>query len=171
MDRCELIIYATPTGDLADACAEYFRRALELGGTTAQTYPPHVTLTGFFRWPALRRNHVRDVVAGLVDASGHPPADSVETSLLGDRDDWIGIEVRSPWLIDWIESLASQLPPEPHEDALRLKDWLHLSLAYGVDDLEPYRELAVEVIDATASARWEVALWERSANGWMRLTA
>lgn len=170
MDRCELIIYATPTGELANACDAYFARACELGATTAQTYPPHVTLTGFFRRSSVRREQIREVVGDWIDTSGHPPADAVTVDRLGIHDDWIGLEVSSPWLIDWTAALAERLPALPDEDALRLKDWLHLSLAYGIDELDAYRELALDLVEPTASAEWEVALWERSADGWSRLT-
>ena len=67
----ELILYATPTGPLADACAAYFG-AVE--PTTAQTYPPHVTLTGFF--------HRRDA-AGVIEAAArisNPQAGSSHSS-------------------------------------------------------------------------------------------
>ena len=48
MSRRELILYATPTGPLADACDRFFAAVESIGPTVAQTYPPHCTLTGFF---------------------------------------------------------------------------------------------------------------------------
>jgi alpha-D-ribose 1-methylphosphonate 5-triphosphate diphosphatase len=47
--RRELILYATPTRPLADQCNTFFEAAADLGPTSAQLYPPHCTLTGFFR--------------------------------------------------------------------------------------------------------------------------
>ena len=37
----EVILYATPTGDLLAWCNDYFHIADQLGGTEAQKYPPH----------------------------------------------------------------------------------------------------------------------------------
>ena len=171
MHRCELIIYATPTGELAELCNRYFERAAVIGATTAQDYPPHCTLTGFFRWHATRRVEVVDIVNRAISASGHPPQDSVNVVRLGDHDGWVGLELDSTWLRDWTASLAEQLQPGPDEDALRLKEWLHLSLAYGVEDLDAYREAAAELIDTSTEGGWELGLWERRDSDWRRLSS
>ncbi|MDG2026150.1 MAG: hypothetical protein P8J50_03515 [Acidimicrobiales bacterium] len=49
MSRAELILYATPTGPLAEELDRLFAQFAERAPTTAQTYPPHCTLTGFFQ--------------------------------------------------------------------------------------------------------------------------
>ena len=159
----ELILYATPTGPLADACAAYFG-AVE--PTTAQTYPPHVTLTGFF--------HRRDA-AGVIDAAAtidDVPPGVVEVRRLNCTDDWVGLEIGSTWLEAATAAFADRTPPPGvGEDEIRRKDWLHLSLAYGVTDLAPHAEHARRAIDPALAAGWEVALWERSTGGrWDRLT-
>lgn len=169
----ELIVYATPTGALADACERYFAAATELGGTTAQTYPPHCTLTGFFQRGDERVDEVTATVQQQVHSKGPLVDDAVRVSRIGIRNDWIGLELDAPDLITWTESLAADLPPHPGEDALRPKTWLHLSLAYGVDDLAPYSALLPDDFDhhlVSGRCQWELALWERTGPDWHRLT-
>ena len=85
-------------------------------------------------------------------------------------DDWVGLEIRSQWLQGVAGAYAEAVGARPGEDALRLKDWLHLSLAYGVVDLTQHGVLAAEKIDPTASVDWEVGLWERhGSDTWTRL--
>lgn len=158
----ELILYATPSGPLADACSRYFA-AVE--PTVAQTYPPHVTLTGFFH-----RHDARRATAAAI-ALDPVPVEAVEIKRLVCSDEWVGLEVGSPWLETAAAGFAERVQPGAGEDEIRLKDWLHLSLAYGIDDLARHGARAEVEIDVTADVAWEVALWERSEdNGWERLT-
>ncbi|MEL7156343.1 MAG: hypothetical protein AAFN30_07065 [Actinomycetota bacterium] len=167
-----LILYATPTGALADACDRYFAACQGLAPTTAQTYPPHCTLTGFFHRPAERVAEVVAEVQGLIDHAGPVPARAVANTGLRCDDDWVGFELQSDWLQERTAEVTAVHRLHPGDDALRPKSWLHLSLAYGVDDLAPYRRLAIEHgLDHPPPGGWEVALWTRSASGaWNRLT-
>lgn len=158
----ELILYATPTGPLAQACAKYFS---DVAPTTAQAYPPHVTLTGFF--------HRRDPAAAVDAASSIDavPPRSVEVRGLICNDDWIGLEIGSVWLESVTASFAERTPPAVGEDDIRCKDWLHLSLAYGIADLAAHAARARAGIDPAAGVGWEVALWERlDGDRWTRLS-
>ena len=168
----ELILYATPTGVLADACERYFAEATALGATTAQTYPPHCTLTGFFRRSPDRISVVADEVREVIGADPAVPDGEVRIVQLLQTDEWIGLELSSPWLEDLTRRFADVHAVKPGEDALRPKDWLHLSLAYGVDDLTPYRSLTDRCgLTSTLTGSWEVALWERhSFSRWHRHT-
>jgi ubiquitin-associated SH3 domain-containing protein len=170
--RRELILYATPTGPLADTIGRYWRRveaSTGPGPTTAQTYPPHCTLTGFFRRRGARAEAaIADLVAA-VDRAGAVPSDAVEVVGLRTTEEWVGLELRSHWLQETTATVAAAHRPGADEDALRLKDWLHLSLAYGVDELADHATLAIEVVDPDAPVGWELALWERRADGtWAR---
>ncbi|MDH3680855.1 MAG: hypothetical protein OEV40_12990 [Acidimicrobiia bacterium] len=167
--RRELILYATPTGPLAEACARYFRCASRLGTTEAQGYPPHCTLTGFFhRTPERVDEVVRETTSRLV-AAGPVPDDAVIVKRLGASDAWVGLELSSSYLLRLTEELFVEHRLDAGDDPVRGKDWLHLSLAYGVDDLAPYGLLAESVVDPSAPAGWEVALWERRRDGtWRR---
>ncbi|MGH1492618.1 MAG: hypothetical protein ACRBK7_25040 [Acidimicrobiales bacterium] len=173
----ELILYATPTGALADRCERYFERLLSDGlATTAQTYPPHCTLTGFFHRSEDRAAEVTAEFREGLAAAGPVPSGAVEVVGLVTNDDWVGLEMRSAWLRELTENLAAAQVQHAEEDPLRIKDWLHLSLAYGTARLGSQAMLAREMIDPTAGLAdtdmaWEVGLWERLADGgWVQLT-
>lgn len=168
----ELILYATPTGELAAACDRYFAACAERGPTTAQTYPPHCTLTGFFRRHPARVGVIVGEIQPVIDEAGPVPADAVAVAGLRCTDDWVGFELRSTWLARRTEEVVAAHQLQPGEDALRSKDWLHLSLAYGIDDLDPYRRLALDHgLDRRPIGGWEIGLWERTTTGaWHRLT-
>lgn len=193
MERVELILYATPTGQLADQCAHFFRQAHDLGPTEAQTYPPHCSLTGFFR----RHRHDIDgataelvaVLAGHgIGPDGRVEADEVVIDGLLAHGSWVGLGLRSGRLerIAADFATAHRHDPTTGDDPIRLKSWLHLSLAYGevlaggppspppvepAAFIGPYRQLATTVIDPTLRTDWEVALWQRHPGGrWERLS-
>lgn len=168
--RRELILYATPTGPLAAACDRYFDVARStLGPTTAHDFPPHCTLTGFFRRDHRRADEVVTELGTAIRDAGPVPPESVEVVALGCHDGWVGLELRSAWLQRLTAWIVAAHRLTPGDDALRPKDWLHLSLAYGVDgDLGPYARLAGEVVDPGAPAGWEVAVWERAGVRWTR---
>ncbi len=162
----ELILYATPVGPLASACREFFDASTP---TTAHTYPPHVTLTGFFRRGQARADEMVELAREVIADAGPPPAGSVEVVDLLARPDWVGLEVSSVWLTDLASRFAGTDVAGAEEDAIRLKTWLHLSLAYGVDDLSAHAAAAHELVDPSLPVEWEVALWERlSAGHWER---
>jgi len=190
MERAELILYATPCGELGERCRTYFRRASSFGPTTAQTYPPHCTLTGFFR------RRVGDV-GGIVDEAVETLVgcgldergrlDRTEVAVNGPerRGLWVGLTVDSTRLLALAERFAVRHRARPGalDDPIRLKTDLHLSLAYGevigaedrpgalAERLERYADLAAEVFSEPLSDDWEVALWRRSTGStWSRLT-
>lgn len=168
----ELILYATPTGWLAERCTSYFAQAEAIGPTTAQTYPPHCTLTGFFRRDPSRVPAVVAEATNVIDAHPQPAPDAVEIAALTMSDSWIGFELISPWLDDVIAAFVAKHEIQPDEDLIRPKNWLHLSLAYGIDDLVPYQPDAVPLNEIVGrDSTWDVALWERNADlTWTRHT-
>lgn len=169
MTRRELILYATPTGDLAAACARYFDAVVNIGATSAQHYPPHCTLSGFFRRQTPDAERAISEIGALLEHAGPVPDGAVEIVELATRPSWIGLELRSSWLTDLTTDIATRVESPPGTDPLRPKEWLHLSLAYGIDGLAAHAALATDLIDPTAAAGWEVALWERvHRDSWIR---
>jgi ubiquitin-associated SH3 domain-containing protein len=169
MTRRELILYATPTGALAAACDRYFEAVATIGPTSAQHYPPHCTLTGFFRRTGPEAELAISEIGILIERAGPVPDGAVEVVELATRPGWIGLELRSSWLTETTADIAARIDSPPGTDPLRPKDWLHLSLAYGIDGLDAHAALAIDLIDPTAAAGWDVALWERSPDeGWIR---
>jgi ubiquitin-associated SH3 domain-containing protein len=168
--RRELILYAVPTGPLAGAIDRYFAALRgDPAPTTAQTYPPHCTLTGFFRRDDQGASNAIDRMGRAIDQAGPVPDDAVDIVGLTADERWVGLELRSTWLADLAATAAARHQEGPGDDPIRLKDWLHLSLAYGLDDLTTHAALALDSIDPTLDAGWEVALWERHRDGaWTR---
>jgi hypothetical protein len=168
-DRRQLIVYATPTGPLAEQIGRYFDAAADLGATVAQTYPPHCTLTGFFwRRPAQVPRVVGEFATVAASTASVAPVGSVEVTRLGADDSWVGLELASTWLTDFTRLFAQTHQLDAGDDALRRKSWLHLSLAYGLEapeSIEPYRRLAHELIDIAAPVEWQVGLFERNPDG------
>ncbi len=165
----EFILYLTPTGPLADQCDAFFRVAGEqFGPTEAHTYPPHVTLTGFFRRSASRFDTVCAEIDSVLASVGEIPPDAVEVVDLLVADSWVGLVMESPWAKQLTADVVRSHQPLADEDALRPKDWLHLSLAYGLradQNLSDYAALAHELVDIEAAVGWQVGLWERHPDG------
>jgi ubiquitin-associated SH3 domain-containing protein len=164
----ELILYATPSGPLADALDEIFRRIAVGGPTIAQQYPPHCTLTGFFHRDPADIPRIAADVGHAVAAVGERVG-GVEIVGLHRRPDWVGLELESAWLRELTTRVVDRHTVGPDDDALRPKDWLHLSIGYGVDDLGPAFDATAD-LDLTLAAGWEVGLWQRHTDGsWSRL--
>lgn len=167
--RDELILYATPEGDVGEACARYWA-TLERSRrrTTAQEFPPHCTLTGFF-------HRDRDEVGRIVGEIGEvlastPDSMSVRSARLEVVDDWVGLVLDAPVFDDVIERFVARHRVGAGDDRLRPKTWLHLSLAYGAGaDTRYHREAASSLFGETRPETWSVALWQRRDGRWLRL--
>jgi ubiquitin-associated SH3 domain-containing protein len=165
-----LILYATPEGKLADQCEQFFDLLRASGrSTTAQTYPPHVSLTGFFsRGKDAVERTIGDVDAALVTSTGG----TVVVDELQETDEWVGLAISSDWFTEVAAIFAAQHRLAPGDDPVRLKDWLHLSLAYGDvpsgTSIGECAALARSIISTDAPTSWSVALWERRGLDWVR---
>lgn len=166
-DLHELILYATPTGELADSCREYWRRADEAGRTTtAQSFPPHCTLTGFFH---RGRGRVAEVVAEAAQVAEEFGSVEVADVRLESHGDWVGLGLDSDRLASAIDRFVELHRVFAGEDRLRPKSWLHLSLAYG-DGVVPawHAELAATLVQP-CTVPWTIGLWRRAGARWERL--
>lgn len=187
MPRAQLILYAIPTGLLAEQCDRLFRMVRAIAPTTAQTYPPHCTLTGFFHRPVHRVHEVIDafertcaepaVRAAMADAGDRLVARR-HVQALGVRrhPDWLGIELEAPVLRHVATVFAGELARSRRagDDAIRLKDWLHLSLAYDCDAalLDRHTALAGAMLGDDLACEWQLGLWRRHLGGrWEQLPA
>ena len=181
---CEFIVYACPTGELAQQLATYFDRArAECGPNTAHRYMPHITLTGFFHdeptairlyVEALGQAHaawVQSRAAGNGKGSTH---DGIQIAAMRFQDEFHFLQIESPCLQQITAHFANLADSPTRRDALRLKDWLHLSLAYEFRPEHRARlvQLATQLVDISAPVAWELRFYERRASDeWLQHAA
>ncbi|MGB3614030.1 MAG: hypothetical protein WBA10_09570 [Elainellaceae cyanobacterium] len=164
LEPVPLILYACPTGQLAQQIESYFERSQACyGRNKAHMYMPHCTLTGFFHDTTAA---IPDYIHALDEALRGLPSltnAGIEVRALTFRADWHGLELRSPWLQCLTTRFASGAPSTTRRDALRLKDWLHVSLAYGFDPAHGVglRSLAEATVDTRSSCGWELRFYQR----------
>ena len=166
MGLSELILYAVPTGPLAQEIASYFALLADRP-TEAQRFPAHCTLTGFFHDAPASVETYAAAAASAVAAEG-PTA--VWVRELGVHADWIGLELESPGLKAVASGFAARTTDVgTRADPIRLKDWLHLSLAYGhgADDHGELAHLARERVDPGTAVAWDLCLYERRGLTWI----
>lgn len=163
-----LIVYACPLGDLARQLDRYFAISRAIcGPNAAHDYMPHCTLTGFFHddYAAIDR-YAAALEAALGRARGSRPAAPLEVASIELGAEFHGLLLRGEWLKQMIADFAGTVDSPTRRDKLRLKDWLHLSLAYQFppEQAEALTGLAREFVDVAAPASWELRLYERTVD-------
>jgi ubiquitin-associated SH3 domain-containing protein len=161
-----LIVYACPNGPLAKQLDAYFAAALsKYGPNAAHDYMAHCTLTGFFHdLPETIGWYAEHLATALDQQRSTRPTPPIRvTDTLFNRE-FHGLLLDSPWVKQLSADFASRAAASPtRPDPLRLKDWLHLSLAYGFapEQHERLAALARQLVDPIAPADWELRLYER----------
>lgn len=161
----KFIVYACPTGELAEQIQRFFAESLEsVGANAVHEFIPHCSLTGFFEdrlssvplyTQALTRCYNR--------ALRSRPTPAITIQGFAFRPDWHGLELESPWLKKLIVDFACTVNSPTRKEALRIKDWLHLSLAYEfpTEQGKALSQLASQRIDPTAPVGWELRYYQR----------
>lgn len=167
----QLILYACPIGPLAEQLETYFEKSQQIcGPNAAHAYMPHCTLTGFFNDEesaiALYTDTLDTLLSQYCDRIPRP---AVVIKQLTFRPDWHGLELEADWLKQLAADFAiaaSTCPESTRTESLRLKDWLHLSLAYEFNPTHEIslKHLADELIDIAAPVDWELRFYQRSPN-------
>lgn len=169
-----LIVYACPVGELARQIDAYYEETeRRLGPNAAHHYMPHCTLTGFFNdEPAAIPLYLQRLEEALERAAPTRPNPVIAITGLLKEPDFLGFTLDAPWLRACIVDFAQHAVSPTRSDALRLKDWLHLSLAYQFppDQYPVLRQLAEESVDPHAPVEWELRFYEQHApqdrNAW-----
>ena len=160
----QFIIYACPVGELNTQIETYFIKSRELyGANSAHKYMPHCTLTGFFTEDF---NLIPFYLQALDAAYSSAKNNSLNVAIakLHFAKDWHGLELQAQGLKQLVCNFAySDLTPP---EKLRLKDWLHLSLAYGFNPeyREQLQNLAIETIDLQAKVNWELRFYQKNSD-------
>lgn len=161
----ELIVYACPLGELADQLDAFFARSqTECGPNKAHDYMPHITLTGFFHdVEATAPAYTSALYSALSQARFTQPAQPIAIKQMALHEGFYFLDIDAPWVQLLVADFARHTRSASRTDALRLKDGLHLSLAYDFapEQGERLATLAREMVDPAAQARWELRFYER----------
>lgn len=163
----QFILYACPVGELATQLETYFDQSQALcGRNAAHHYMPHCTLTGFFKDEESAIPLYLEAIAQTLAHSPVPPLPVMTILSLSFRADWHGLELQSEWLPSLVAQVAQQVRSPSRREALRLKHWLHLSLAYEFppDQAETLMQLAQTYINPQAAVEWELRFYQRHAD-------
>jgi ubiquitin-associated SH3 domain-containing protein len=129
---------------------------------------PHCTLTGFFHDdPAAVGIYCAALEAALGRARPHQPPVALSILRMELQEQFHGLLLDSPWLKALIADFTRSVDSPTRRDALRLKNWLHLSLAYAFppQQHEPLAILARELVNPQAPVGWELRFYERAVSG------
>lgn len=165
-NNCQFIVYACPVGKLNSQLKNYFACSRELcGENTAHKYMPHCTLTGFFKdRPSSIPNYIQALDRALAVADWKNSPLKIELKQLTFNDNWHGLELQGDRLKKLIVDFTNFETSQTRQGALRLKDWLHLSLAYNFhpEHEAPLRDLAIKAIDLNAAVNWELRFYQKN---------
>lgn len=169
LNLAKFIVYACPTGEFNTQLETFFQRSyLACGKNTAHEYMPHCTLTGFFHDDP---NSIPDYLQAL-DLAYRETKDlglSLEIQIiqLVFNSNWHGLELQAEGIKQLIERFSQLETSLTRQEDIRLKDWLHLSLAYGFkpSSQEELTALARE-IDLTADVAWELRFYQKLDANW-----
>lgn len=157
----QFILYACPVGKLGQQLETYLEESLKLcGANTAHQYMPHCTLTGFFEDTEQAATGYVEALKAALTQQLPQPIPVAKTEQLSFHNNWYGLELTAPWFQSVAQAFAALVnSPNP----LRLKTWLHVSLAYGFEPVQAQtlRQLALELVDPQASVDWELRLYQR----------
>jgi ubiquitin-associated SH3 domain-containing protein len=165
----ELIVYACPIGPLAEQIAAYYAEAgRRFGPNAAHRYPAHCTLTGFFH-DDLAAVAVYSSALGMALEWVRPKRPERVVAVVGAAfgEAFHGLVLESPWLQALTAEFKTLATSPTRRDDLRLKDWLHLSLAYefAPEHGSALASLARAMVDPQADASWDLRLYERLGDG------
>ncbi|MDJ0692214.1 MAG: hypothetical protein QNJ41_27455 [Xenococcaceae cyanobacterium MO_188.B32] len=165
-DRANFIIYACPVGELNNQLEAYFSKSLQLyGENSAHKYMPHCTLTGFFSDNCSSIPFYFEALARAYKNAKHNNLSlNIKIKQLTFNDNWHGLELQADGLKELMLDFTQIENSPTRTDKLRLKDWLHLSLAYDFDyqDGEKLKSLAEELIDLNSKVNWELRFYQKN---------
>ena len=164
--HCPFIIYACPVGELNNQLEAYFTKSLQLyGENTAHKYLPHCTLTGFFTDELSSvLFYIEALNKAYIKTKNNNLSLDIEIKQLTFNKNWHGLELQADGLKELIANFAQIENSPTRTEKIRLKDWLHLSLAYDFDcqDGEKLKALATELIDLNSKINWELRFYQKN---------
>ncbi len=164
--NCQFIVYACPTGELNNQLEEYFNQSRKLyGKNAAHEYMPHCTLTGFFTEKITSIPiYTQALDRAYIAATNKNLSLDIKVEQLTFNENWHGLELQANGLKRLICNFSAMENSSTRKNDLRLKDWLHLSLAYNFEPkyAKELKELAKVTIDINAEVNWELRFYQKN---------
>lgn len=158
------IVYVCPTGELNTQIEKYLLESSKYGKNTAHKYMSHCTLTGFFTDKISSIPlYVRALEQAYTKAKNDNLSLKVKIKQLTFSENWHGLELEANGLKQLIANFANSEKSTTRQENLRLKDWLHLSLAYDFNPQsgEKLKDLATEMIDLQKDVNWQLRFYQK----------
>ncbi len=163
----QFIIYACPVGELNSQIETYFDRSRKLyGKNSAHKYMPHCSLTGFFADELSSMPiYLEALDRAYLEAKNNLPLD-IAIKQFAFKENWHGLELQAEGLKQLIVNFARIETSTKRPEAIRIKDWLHLSLAYDFDRQHSaeLKNLALETIEPKAKVDWELRFYQKNVD-------
>ncbi|WP_052055371.1 hypothetical protein [Myxosarcina sp. GI1] len=163
----QFIIYACPVGKLNSQIETYFNKSRELyGENSAHKYMPHCSLTGFFADELSSiPTYIQALNKAYIEAENNLSVD-IEIKQLSFRENWHGLELQAEGLKQLMFNFTRIETSTTRQEVIRIKDWLHLSLAYDFDRRHSaeLKNLALEIIALKAKVDWELCFYQKNAD-------
>ncbi|XP_029049111.1 protein UBASH3A homolog [Osmia bicornis bicornis] len=159
----QYVLYACPTGELAEELMKFWSESKELVWNGAHNYMPHITLVSFFNAPDESTEELVNALENIVNQDELSDNIELETYI---SPNFMGLfvkEVNAEWLknisVRYVNKLTSLgISAEPQIKSL------HLTLAYQFpSNLYQQLRLMVEKLKLTSSANWELRLYSRDS--------
>ncbi|XP_017892863.1 protein UBASH3A homolog isoform X2 [Ceratina calcarata] len=157
----QYVLYACPTGELAEQLVRFWSESKELIWNGAHNYIPHITLVSFFKAPDESTEELVNTLETVINQMKLPDNIELETYI---SPNFMGLFVKqgdTEWLkhiaIRYTNKLSSLgISAEPQIKSL------HLTLAYQFPShLYQQLRLMVEKLTLTCPTNWELRLYSR----------
>ncbi|MEB3343525.1 hypothetical protein [Okeania sp.] len=164
----EFIVYACPLGQLNHQLKEYFTTTRrECGKNAAHKYMPHCTLTGFFEDELTAIPiYIQALDIAWQNALLIRPIQPIIIVNMELKENFHYLNIESIWLEKMIAKFTNIAKSPTRTNHLRLKNNLHLSLAYKFpsEQQQILAEIAKKNINPQAEVSWELRFYERHPN-------
>ncbi len=161
----QFIVYACPVGKLNQQIEKYLHQSRELyEANSAHKYMPHCTLTGFLNAESNSISvYIKALDKAYIEAKNNLDLD-IKIKQLTFNENWHGLELKAENIKTLIVNFFQNKTINNYQEKLRLKDWLHLSLAYNFNPEyeSELKQLALEIIDLKSDANWELRFYQKN---------
>lgn len=159
----QYVLYACPTGELAEQLMRFWSESKELIWNGAHNYVPHITLVSFFKAPDESTEELVNALESIVNQDELSDNIELETYV---SPNFMGLfvkEVNTEWLKNIAICYANKLSSLGISAEPQVKS-LHLTLAYQFpSNLYQQLRLMVEKLTLVCPTNWELRLYSRDS--------